>query len=174
VKLNLKSGAAPLLASFGLQPGHMISPAALRKYGADAGRHPLGTGPFIFDEWVEQDHVTLKRNPNYWNPDAVYLDEVIQRIVPDATVRLTNLKAGELDYVVTVGFKDIPGLRTNKDLQLIRGWAGADRFILNNGKPPFNNSLAPGASGRVPPCQHPSHDILRDRSHRLRSSESAG
>lgn len=139
VKLHLKSGAAPLLASFGLQPGHMISPAALKQYGPDAGRHPVGTGPFMFAEWVEQDHVTLKRNPNYWNPNAVYLDEVVQRIVPDTTVRLANLKAGELDYVVQISFKDVAGLRANKDLQLIRGWAGADRFILNNSKPPFNN-----------------------------------
>lgn len=139
VKLRLKSLAAPLLASFAMQPGHMISPAALAKYGKDAGRHPSGTGPFMLQEWVENDHITLKRNPDYWNKDTIYLDEVVFRIVPDPSVRLTNLKAGELDYVVTLAFKDIAPMRGNASFQLFRTWAGAERLILNNSKPPFNS-----------------------------------
>ena len=138
VRLKLKGAAAPLFASFGMQPGHMISPAALKKYGKDAGRNPVGTGPFVFQEWVEQDHVRLKRNPNYWDQGAIFLDEVVFRIVPDASVRLANLKAGELDYIVTLLFKDVAATRANKDFQLFRTWAGADRFILNNSKPPFD------------------------------------
>ena len=85
-KLKLNGAAAPLLASFGMQAGHMISPAALQKYGKDAGRNPVGTGPYQFVEWVEQDHITLKRNPSYWDPNAALLDEVVFRIVPDPTV----------------------------------------------------------------------------------------
>lgn len=139
VRLKLKGAAAPLLASFGMQPGHMISPAALEKYGKDAGRNPVGTGPYVFQEWVEQDHITLKRNPNYWGPDAALLDEVVFRIVPDPAVRLTNLKAGELDYVVTIPFKDAASMRNSQEFQLFRTWAGADRFILNNSKPPFDS-----------------------------------
>jgi peptide/nickel transport system substrate-binding protein len=122
-----------------MQAGHMISPAALQKFGKDAGRNPVGTGPYQFVEWVEQDHVTLKRNPSYWDPNAALLDEVVFRIVPDPTVRLTNLKAGELDWITTVGFKDVSAMRNNPDFQLLRTWAGADRFILNCSKPPFSN-----------------------------------
>ncbi len=139
VRLKLSGAAAPLLASFGMQPGHMISPAALQKFGKDAGRNPVGTGPYQFVEWVEQDHITLKRNPNYWDPDAALLDEVVTRIVPDPAVRLTNLRAGELDWVTTIPFKDVGSMRNNPDFLLLRTWAGADRFILNNGKPPFDN-----------------------------------
>jgi peptide/nickel transport system substrate-binding protein len=63
---------------------------------------------------------------------------VIYQIIPDPAVRLTNLKAGELEYIQTLSFKDVPALRTNKDVQLMRTWAGADRFIFNNSKPPFD------------------------------------
>lgn len=138
VKLQLKSVTAPLLASFAMQPGQMISPAVLAKYGKDAGRHPSGTGPFMLQEWVENDHITLKRNPTYWNPDTIYLDEVVFQVVPDPSVRLTNLKAGQLDYVTTLAFKDIAPMRNNASYQLLRTWAGAERLILNNSKPPFN------------------------------------
>jgi len=89
-------------------------------------------------EWVEKDHIALKRFPDYWNKDAALLDEVIYQIIPDPAVRLTNLKAGELEYIQTLSFKDIPALRNNKDVQLMRTWAGADRFIFNNSKPPFD------------------------------------
>jgi peptide/nickel transport system substrate-binding protein len=138
VKLNLKGGGAALLAAFGLQAGNMFSPTARRKYGVDFGRNPVGAGPFMFVEWVENDHVTFKRFPDYWNKDAVYLDEVIFRIVPDPAVRLTNLKAGEIDAMTTVAFKDVPALKNNTDVQLFQTWAGADRFIFNNSKPPFD------------------------------------
>lgn len=138
VKLNLRGGGAPLLAAFGMWAGHMFSPTARKQYGQDYGRNPVGSGPYQFVEWVQQDHITLKRNPNYWNKDAAYLDEVIFRFVPDPAVRLTNVKAGELDYTVTLAFKDVAALRNSRDIQLIRTWSGADRFILNNGKPPFD------------------------------------
>jgi peptide/nickel transport system substrate-binding protein len=138
-RLRLKGAAAPLLASFAMQPGHMISPAALEEFGQDAGRNPVGTGPYVFQEWVEQDHVTVTRNPDYWDPSAVHLDEVVFRIVPEPTVRLTNLQAGDLDYVVSLGFKDVAPLRNDSSVQLFRTWAGADRFILNCGQPPFDN-----------------------------------
>ncbi len=139
VKLNLRGGGSPLIAGFGMQAGHMLSPTARKKYGEDYGRNPVGSGPYQFVEWVQQDHITLKRNLNYWNKDAAYLDEVIFRIVPDPAVRLTNVKAGELDYTVLLSFKDVAALRTSQDIQLLRTWAGADRFIFNNSKPPFDN-----------------------------------
>ena len=52
---------------------------------------------------------------------------------------LTNLRAGELDVVTRLAFKDVPTLRNNREIQLSQTWAGADRFIMNNSKPPFDN-----------------------------------
>jgi peptide/nickel transport system substrate-binding protein len=138
IKLNLKGGGAALLAAFALQDGNIFSPTARKTYGADFGRHPVGAGPFMFVEWVENDHLTFKRFPDYWNKDQVFLDEVIFRIIPDPAVRLTNLKAGEIDAMTTVAFKDVPSLKNSPDIQLLQTWAGADRFIMNNSKPPFD------------------------------------
>src|SRR6185503_5983071 len=46
------------------------SPTALQKYGADYGRHPVGTGPFMFEEWTAQEQIVVTRNPEYnWAPE---------------------------------------------------------------------------------------------------------
>src|SRR5579864_1190508 len=46
--------------------GAIESPAAFAKYGKDLARRPVGTGPFKFREWVQDDHIALIRNDNYW------------------------------------------------------------------------------------------------------------
>lgn len=89
------------------RPWMMISsPAAIEKYGDDYGRHPVGTGPFIFKEWAAQEYVTVTKNEEYtWGPSffnhegPAYLDEVTFRFLPEAATRLTAFQAGEAQIV---------------------------------------------------------------------------
>ena len=60
---------------------------------------PVGTGPFMFKEWVPGDHVELVRNPNYFEKGKPYLDRVIFRFIPDPSARLNALRAGEVDFL---------------------------------------------------------------------------
>ncbi|HEY7034334.1 MAG TPA: ABC transporter substrate-binding protein [Thermomicrobiales bacterium] len=80
------------------------SPTALQADTAGFGQHPVGTGPFMFKEWVVDDHVTVVKNPDYAWPSQVfanqgqaYLDEVTFRIIPDASTRMNALKTGDVD-----------------------------------------------------------------------------
>ncbi|MBR6090081.1 MAG: ABC transporter substrate-binding protein [Anaerolineaceae bacterium] len=89
------------------RPWLMISsPAAIEKYGDSYARNPIGTGPFIFKEWVAQEYVTVTKNEDYnWAPDFMnhqgpaYLDEVTFRFLPEAATRLTAFEAGEAQIV---------------------------------------------------------------------------
>jgi len=63
---------------------------------------PVGTGPFVFKEWVKGSHVRLDRNPNYWGKGSngevqPYLDGVVFKFIPDAAARTVALEAGEID-----------------------------------------------------------------------------
>jgi peptide/nickel transport system substrate-binding protein len=75
--------------------GVIPSPTAVQKWGKDFGRHPVGTGPFKFVEWVDNDHLTLEANEDYWG-GRPYLDRIIIRIIPEHSVRILALKTGDI------------------------------------------------------------------------------
>jgi peptide/nickel transport system substrate-binding protein len=61
-----------------------------------ANRKPVGSGPFKFEEWKTSQYISLVRNDDY-KPKPPYLDRIVFKIIPDASVALNALKAGELD-----------------------------------------------------------------------------
>lgn len=62
---------------------------------------PVGTGPFVFDEWVVDDHLTVVRNASYWREGMPYLDKVTYRPLVDPSSRQTALQAGDIDLFHT-------------------------------------------------------------------------
>ncbi|WP_349962720.1 ABC transporter substrate-binding protein [Rhizobium sp. ZPR3] len=61
------------------------------------GSAPIGTGPFVFREWVRGSHIILERNPDYWDAGKPYLDQVVVRFVPDGAARAAGFETGEFD-----------------------------------------------------------------------------
>jgi len=60
----------------------------------------VGTGPFVFKEWVSGDHMTLVKNNNYWGPHKAYLDQITIKFEPDANTELADLRTGTIDFGV--------------------------------------------------------------------------
>lgn len=74
------------------------------EYMAEVGvegfqEHPIGTGPFVFEEWVKGDHITYSANPDYWRPGYPKVETLIFRPVPDSATRVAAIQADELDIV---------------------------------------------------------------------------
>ena len=68
----------------------------------DANRLPLGWGAYIIDEWVQGDHITLHKNPNYWRAGEGLpkFDQVVYRFVgQNSNANIASLLAGECDIV---------------------------------------------------------------------------
>ena len=89
----------PTLASVAMVYCGIISPAAVEKYGDDYGRHPVGTGPFKFQEWKTKDQITIVRNDDYWG-DKAFLDEVVFKVIPEAGARMMALRTGDIDMAM--------------------------------------------------------------------------
>ncbi|MBL8836097.1 MAG: ABC transporter substrate-binding protein [Alphaproteobacteria bacterium] len=119
VRLRLSAPFVPLLAQFTDRAGMIMSPQAIQGGGANFGTRPVCAGPFRFVERVAQDRIVLERFADYWNKDAIHLERVVYRPMPDSTVRLTNLQGGGVDFVETVAASDIPTVRRNARLSLV-------------------------------------------------------
>lgn len=102
----------------------MASPKALAQYGPIGfGSHPVGTGPFTFQSYVTQDHVSLVRNPAYkWGPSAfgppgpAKLANLNFRILLDATARYNALQAGQVQMAMNLNPSDIQTVRSTPGL----------------------------------------------------------
>jgi peptide/nickel transport system substrate-binding protein len=65
----------------------------------DLNKQASGTGPFMLKEFVQDNNVTLVKNPNYWEPGLPYLDGIEFKIMPDAQSRIAALKTGVVDLI---------------------------------------------------------------------------
>jgi peptide/nickel transport system substrate-binding protein len=118
VTLNLASPFAPLLAQLTDRAGMMVSPKAAEAMGDKFSTHPVCAGPYKFVERVAQDRIVLEKFADYWDKDNVKIDKVIYQPIPDSTVRLANLRSGQLDFVERIAATDVSGIRQENKLQL--------------------------------------------------------
>jgi len=99
----------------------------------------VGTGPYMVQEWVRGDHMTLTANPNYWG-EAPKMKTVIFRWNAEAAARLTSLRAGEADGIDNPDTNDFASIEGDATLKLIPREALNVFYIgLNNTKPPLDN-----------------------------------
>jgi peptide/nickel transport system substrate-binding protein len=150
VRLNLSAPFSPLLAALADRAGMMVSPKAARAQGDKFGAHPVCSGPFKFVDRVAQDRITLERYDGYWNKAAVHFDKVTYTPIPDATVRLANLKSGQLDFIERVAPSDVEKLAAEKKFKLARiteiGYQG---ITINVGKSERAKATPLGRDARV-------------------------
>jgi peptide/nickel transport system substrate-binding protein len=118
VKLSLKAPFSPLVSQLTDRAGMIVSPKAAQAAGDKFGAHPVCAGPYKFVERIQQDRITLEKFADYWNKDAVKIDRVVFQPIPDATVKLANLKAGQLDMIERPAATDLQEIRSNPNLKL--------------------------------------------------------
>lgn len=118
IQINLSEPYAYLLHGLSLNYVAMASPAALEEWGEEYQLHQVGTGPFIFEEYVPQDHLTLVANPDYnWGPEIFenqgppHLEKVTWRFLPEPATRIPALEAGDVDLAL-----NIPNSESNRVL----------------------------------------------------------
>ena len=73
------------------------------------GRQFVGTGPFMFEEWAQGDHLSVRRNAGYWQSGKPYLDGAELRVFRDRQQALIALESGSVDWVVGVAAPDAAG-----------------------------------------------------------------
>lgn len=143
VAFHLKGPDATLLAQLADRAGMMVAPDVAKKEGAKFGLNPVCVGPYKFKLRVPQDKIVLVKDPNYYDAKDYHFDSVIFMPIPDTTVRLANLRAGDLDLIERVAATDISSAKADPKLRVASatslGYQGVT-FNVGNGpqsKNPF-------------------------------------
>ncbi len=153
--LTLKAPNSAFLVTMTLPVFAISSPTALEagdasapdfknnKYAQGGPPAAVGTGPFMFKEWVLGDHITVDKNPNYWNAAAggPYLDSLTFKPLADSTAILNALQAGDIDVTQTFAPVDVPTVKADSNLQFYdRGSAcNVGVLAMNQTHKPFDN-----------------------------------
>ncbi len=139
VRFTLSAPFAPFLTNMAMFSTAVVSPTSVQKYGKDMFKHPVGSGPFKFVEWVKKDHVTMEANKDYW-AGRPCVDRLIMRAIPDNTVRLLEVEKGTVQVMDQINPPDYGRIRGNKDLVLFTGpGLNVGYIAMNVEKSPFND-----------------------------------
>ncbi len=150
VRVNLAAPFAPLLAVLTDRAGMMVSPKAAEAAGEKFGARPVCSGPFKFVERIAQDRIVLERFPDYWNKGQIHFERIVYQPIVDATVRLANLRSGQLDFIERMAPSDVPQLRSDSRFKIAKiveiGYQG---ITINVGKSDLAQKNPLGRDPRV-------------------------
>jgi peptide/nickel transport system substrate-binding protein len=138
VVFNLKYPWAPFLADISLFANGIIP----NKFGGETRtafyKHPVGTGPFMWDKRVIGQSVTLKRNPFYWQKGKPYLDSVTWTFVTDENTRELQLRGGQIQVDEFPPFNSITKLKSTPGVTMnLFPSTRTDYLDMNESYPPL-------------------------------------
>jgi peptide/nickel transport system substrate-binding protein len=151
VRAEFSEAFGPFLDAVSQSYCSPVSPTAVQQYGTDFTHHLVGTGPYKLKEYVEQDHVTLEKNPDYnWAPSIFghqgpgYLDEIVFKMIVDDSVRTGTLQSGETDGIDSVPPKDVQQFKDDPDTYTVLNAAvpGIPNLLCVNTEKAPTNDLA--------------------------------
>lgn len=99
-----------------------------------------GTGAFYLTEQIAGERVVLKRNENYWNKEAVYLDEVHLLTIPEPATQISALSSGTLDLVYNIGVESLTMLENMPGVAILESTQGIyPLFAMHVTDKPFDD-----------------------------------
>lgn len=101
-------------------------------------KKPVGTGPWMLDEYKQDEYATFKRNPNYWGT-APKVDKITVKIIPDGETRVMAFEKGDLDLIYGEGVISLDAFKqlrdTNQYVTTLSEPVGTRSLLLNSSNP---------------------------------------
>lgn len=136
VKVTLSKANGSFLFNMAWGDAVIVAPET----AATNATNPVGTGPFVFENWAKGDNVKLGKNPNYWG-EAVKLDNVTFKFISDPTAAFAAMMAEDIDtYPNFPAPENLPQLDADPRFNVIVGSTEGETILaMNNKKAPLDN-----------------------------------
>jgi ABC-type transport system substrate-binding protein len=131
--VNMAQPFPPFFRLLGRAPSGMISPTAYEKYGEDFGANPVGTGPFIFKEWIQGQSLEMVRNDAWWGGE-VPAAGIKYIFVPEASTRIVMVETGDAHFADVIPYSEVDMLKQAKGLQIKGNLSEFSYYIAMNEK----------------------------------------
>ena len=139
VTFDLASPIPTMLELLVDEPGLMNSPKAVTEMGDDYAVHPVGTGPYVFKEWVPNDSTRIERNPDYFGTPGI-ADSIVFRPVPEGAARVIEIETGNAQIVGNIPPESAAQLDQRDDTRLLVLPSSFQIFFeLNTTAAPFDD-----------------------------------
>lgn len=140
VKVVLKEPFGAMINNFAHPAAMMHSPKALEEFGKEVSRNPVGTGPFVFEEWVSGSHLKMVKNENYWKPGYPKVDSITFKPVKENGSRIAMLQTKEADFIYPVPAEQIEAINGKDGVVIETEPSIIVRYLaMNTNKEPFND-----------------------------------
>jgi peptide/nickel transport system substrate-binding protein len=136
--LTLKQPDATLLSQLSDRAGMMLSPATFNdKDPQSVGRKPICSGPYKFVERVQNDRIVLDKFDQYYDAKDYHFARLIYLPIPDTTVRLQNLRAGDLQLLERLSPSDVQDVKKDSSLKFATvAGLGYQEIVINHANGP--------------------------------------
>ncbi len=141
VTIKTNEPYAPMLSNLALFAASIVPEKVVLEKGKDyLANNPIGSGPFVFEQWLRGQKMTFKKNPDYWQKGKPYLDGIEFTQEPEDTTRLLKLSADEIDVASDVPYSSIESLKSSSNVNVqLDPLAGINLIHINTTKEPFTD-----------------------------------
>lgn len=138
--IKLSEPYAPLLATLSDISAGIVPHEAVEAEGGLA-KHPVGTGPFKFVEWVRDQDFKVEANKDYWQPGLPHLASITFSFNSDSNARAAAVRGGTVDFLYDSPSALYDTLRADPSLQVAGGQGQLNwlYLLLNMQKDPFKD-----------------------------------
>ena len=143
VKITLSRPDATFLHVMAINFSSVVPKEAVDEFGADFGKHPVGTGAFKLAEWTTGQRLVFEKNADYWREGVPYLDQVLFEVGQEPVVALLRLQNGEVDVpgdgIPPAKFQEVMADPAQAERVVEGGQLHTGYITMNVTTPPFDN-----------------------------------
>ncbi len=140
VQLTLRQPFAPILSHLSHSFIGIVSPNQIRGIAPEATfENPIGTGPYVMEQWRRGDSIRLSVNENYWGPTP-QIPNLVFNFIPEESARIVALETGEADAIMAVPPQDVARLQADPNIDVVFQTSVRTIYVsFNNIREPFTD-----------------------------------
>ena len=138
VEMEIKTYNNEFVQSLASVPLSILSKKAYESGMKDP--YYIGSGPYMFDKWVQGEYVRVVKNPNYWREDKGVSDAIVFKPIIEDSSRVIALQTGEVDVCINPPINELQFLQDDKNITVFeKPGSRLFYFAFNVSKKPWDN-----------------------------------